>query len=57
MFLWGIDGQIWAVLWADFDYKQPRKVVCMSANCCGLQGDSSLIQSVGVASFNEAKIK
>ena len=21
MFLWGIDGQIWAVIWADFDYK------------------------------------
>ena len=22
MFLWGIDGQIWAVLWAVFNYKQ-----------------------------------
>ena len=22
MFSWGNHGQIWAVLWADFDYKQ-----------------------------------
>jgi hypothetical protein len=27
MFLWGIDGQIWAVRWADFNYKQHPKVV------------------------------
>ena len=37
MFLWGIDGQIWAVLWAVlwavFNYKQLRKVVQRSVNC------------------------
>ena len=27
MFLWGIYGQIWAVRWADFNYKQHPKVV------------------------------
>jgi hypothetical protein len=26
MFLWGIDGQIWAVLWAVSDYTQLREV-------------------------------
>ena len=31
--LWGIDGQIWAVLWAVFNYKQLRKGVQMSVNC------------------------
>jgi hypothetical protein len=38
MFLWGNDGQIWAVLWAVPDYKQLRKVVPMSANFLGLWG-------------------
>jgi len=36
MFLWGIDGQMWAVLWATFNYKQLPEVICMSANCRGL---------------------
>ena len=27
MFLWGIDGQIWADLWATFNHKQLRKLI------------------------------
>jgi hypothetical protein len=32
MFLWGIDGQIWAVLWALFNYKQLCNVDLMADN-------------------------
>ena len=32
MFLWGIHGQIWAVLWAEFIYEQLCEVVCLSAS-------------------------
>ena len=32
MSLWGIDGQIWADLWATFNHKQLRKVDPITAN-------------------------
>ena len=40
MFLWGIDGQIWAVLWAVFNHKQLREVDPMSVNFMLLLGES-----------------
>ncbi len=36
MFLWEIDGQIWAVFWAAFNYKQLREVDPMTVNFRGL---------------------
>jgi len=32
MFLWGIDGQIWAVLWAVSNHKHLRKVDPITVN-------------------------
>jgi hypothetical protein len=44
MFLWGIYGQIWAVLWAVSDYKQLNILNSISVNASGLSDSASLMR-------------
>jgi hypothetical protein len=44
MFLWGNDGQIWAVLWAVSDYKQLNILNSISVNASGLSDSASLMR-------------